>query len=1107
MTERCGNQDQKTYEMEESFWRMDPCGTQADTYIEWRFEFLCRNSETGMHILDEWHARKGEYVARIGTIVYDFQHFSRHDASHSINILEAIEMLLGRERINKLSRGDLWLLLECAYFHDIGMSMTHEEIVDLWENDRDFQKYVRERLTGYDNDEKYAANLYYQIENLIHDKQQMETLQKEDEIDLKKIPAWMVQAQNALLLLTTGYKRRNHAEEALRHFDANRESYIPARLYRVVAEVSRMHGENHYENIMTELKYCTKGVGSMALHPQFAAAMLRIGDLLDMDNNRFDPYTMEHFGRFPALSTLHYKKHHALTHLAIRPEKIEAEAISDEYDVCRVTNDWFRMLKSEVDHLICYWNVMAPESLKGCLLEPGSYEVYYKDRKTPFSEHPEMDFKVNKDQFIKLVVGSNIYDGDFEFYREYLQNALDASKMKLWLELKQGTYAQKVNEEIGDIRELSPMDIDRSVFERYEIEVSVDLDLSSQLVELAITDHGIGMDRECVEAIATIGSGWKKRKKYAVELSDMPDWLRPTGGFGIGIQSAFMVTDEVTITTRGEDEKTGRKLTIRNAGQNERGIMEETCPLRWTGSVISMKIPLSCFQNWNYMRTEPSKSDIVYSIMPFSKTTGSSQQPDFFDREATLNYVMSLLEMLTNNLLVDSPIPVRITNPSRTSISCCEVYLPKASYWEEEQYYKGTEETYRTGVLEYNGDKYQYVYDNPDKDSYIYIWMRERNILAAFRLSDKKEIPARIKLGFKNVVVKKAVESRKIPAPYESLEGCIDFLGGKAEATVQINRNDFVEGFEFQQVYEELLYVFIYALRDRYHAFLNEMIEDSINLEKNYVYTMIGKLMLDTDQWVEEITGQMNAFKGEYTEPEGIPALKMQKHTVEGKSFLAKIDIEEPMYAMVPDNYTLYEKSFPIESLMPRKEHTKAVLREFGEAEFIITDGQIYELLVLSAKYERRGYRLLNKNYVLVRFTRAQEKSVVTVDEEQFYTKIYEDAQNRGRVFRENPGIHEKLLVERLPYGIRERSEAEKTYLISPLTNSCREEIEKLLSYGTKITWERFFHIITEKDDYKALLKWVTERQINNPKLETSDIEKEYDQFLQKIYQYNFPPL
>jgi len=72
-----------------------------------------------------------------------FPHFSRHDQSHSEQILINIERILGEKRIGLLSATDIWLLLEAAYWHDIGMVISRKALVDAFLNP-DFQAYRRQ---------------------------------------------------------------------------------------------------------------------------------------------------------------------------------------------------------------------------------------------------------------------------------------------------------------------------------------------------------------------------------------------------------------------------------------------------------------------------------------------------------------------------------------------------------------------------------------------------------------------------------------------------------------------------------------------------------------------------------------------------------------------------------------------------------------------------------------------------------------------------------------------------------------------------------------------------------------------------------------------------
>ena len=81
-----------------------------------------------------------------------------------------MELVIGDERIVKLSRGDLWLLLECAYSHDIGMAVTGSELYELWRNP-DFKEYLLNCLSSKDPDEKEAAQYYQDMDDALRKKE------------------------------------------------------------------------------------------------------------------------------------------------------------------------------------------------------------------------------------------------------------------------------------------------------------------------------------------------------------------------------------------------------------------------------------------------------------------------------------------------------------------------------------------------------------------------------------------------------------------------------------------------------------------------------------------------------------------------------------------------------------------------------------------------------------------------------------------------------------------------------------------------------------------------------------------------------------------------
>ena len=105
----------------------------GDTYIERKFHENCQKSVLGNNLWSDWLYNKYQYEQRTKTTVYEFMNYSKHDASHSINILDSIERILGRDRVDMLGLGDMWLILNVAYAHDIGMATEYSELQKLWE--------------------------------------------------------------------------------------------------------------------------------------------------------------------------------------------------------------------------------------------------------------------------------------------------------------------------------------------------------------------------------------------------------------------------------------------------------------------------------------------------------------------------------------------------------------------------------------------------------------------------------------------------------------------------------------------------------------------------------------------------------------------------------------------------------------------------------------------------------------------------------------------------------------------------------------------------------------------------------------------------------------
>ncbi|MFT3764515.1 MAG: hypothetical protein QM820_03205 [Minicystis sp.] len=355
------------------------------------------------------------------TVGRTFPHYSRHDASHSNAILIQLARVLGEARIDSLSATDLWLLLEAAYHHDIGMVVTDKQAHD-WLRSRDFRSHLDWLKVSEDRELARAAELIGTV--------RLDT----------SAATWPLDVRRALTLVLADFGRRQHPRQAERIVRdplqtigllSPRTPLIPDRLFRVLGAICAHHGRSFEETMQLSLREA--GIGTDDAHPRFVACMLRLGDLLDLDNGRFCPVMMASFGPLPPSSTAHLEKHAAIRHLDISTDRIEVEAECENYESYEATDQWLTWLRDELKNQMARWVEIAPSPSFGALPSVGKIGA----RNAPYlmlepGRRPR--FEVDREAIISLVKGANLYEEPSSAMRELLQNAVDATIVRLWRE-------------------------------------------------------------------------------------------------------------------------------------------------------------------------------------------------------------------------------------------------------------------------------------------------------------------------------------------------------------------------------------------------------------------------------------------------------------------------------------------------------------------------------------------------------------------------------------------------------------------------------------------------------------------------------------------------
>ncbi|WP_321324970.1 ATP-binding protein [Thiomicrorhabdus sp.] len=502
-------------------------------------------------LLSQWDFDKKLVPKALQNVGQLFPHFSLHDQSHSDQILINIERILGPNRISQLSATDTWLLLEAAYWHDTGMIIAYSTMDEDIHENPDFKEYIREVANDTSNELSQFAH-FFNSQDL-----SKAFIGAKDPLD----------AINKLRFLMAEWYRRPHANKSEKtvnnpiselNLNSPRTELIPNRLFKLLGKICRIHGES-FETLLAELDYKEAGISNDDCHPRFIACLLRLGDLLDIDDNRFCPVMQRLVGNNrPSLTKAHEDKHSSIKHLRIDPERIEITAMTETESGYLEQWKWFDWIKKEIQQQMSQWRDITPSPEFGLLPTIGKIKVEIQDKKLILSEGKRPEFSLNSNGVMRLLKGQNFYNQN-DTIRELLQNSVDATLIRSWLENK--AFDDNKIKDYPD--EDSP-----SYFERFPIEISFNRereaeDKSKVIWSVTIKDQGIGISSEDLKFVLQVGGSSSNKARQKI-INDMPEWLRPSGTFGIGFQSVFMWTDKVKILTQSSYDNDQLKIEVNN---------------------------------------------------------------------------------------------------------------------------------------------------------------------------------------------------------------------------------------------------------------------------------------------------------------------------------------------------------------------------------------------------------------------------------------------------------------------------------------------------------------------------------------------------------------
>jgi hypothetical protein len=247
-------------------------------------------------------------------------------------------------------------------------------------------------------------------------------------------------------------------------------------------------------------------------------------------------------------------------------------------------------LRAELEFVASHWADIAPGQFGGAP-SVGRIEATLRGfERIASSSYP--DFEVDSAFFLKLARTSNLYGHPhMTALSELIANAIDATLIRLWSAATPATRATRTFEEWRIAASEFPVRVEATRVGGSPTNEAL------ELWSLRVIDSGIGIGYNDLPFLKTIGSSSRNGTRQSI-VRGMPEYLRPTGSFGIGLQSAFLVTDELQMQTVHAPTNQARQITLRQilpaaplgptGGRSGIFVRLETEGLRSPGTTISL---------------------------------------------------------------------------------------------------------------------------------------------------------------------------------------------------------------------------------------------------------------------------------------------------------------------------------------------------------------------------------------------------------------------------------------------------------------------------------------------------------------------------------------
>lgn len=393
------------------------------------------------------------------------------------------------------------------------------------------------------------------------------------------------------------------------------------RLIKILSFVAESHGMDLH-NMEAAPEYNQKQtIFRQSVRVDLLCTLLRIGDLLDMEESRSCVGALSLFPKFfdNDVSMHHLKRHLSLDTFYLGKDKIVVCAEANNIDEYNIWANWFKYLEKEIYHA----NTKLFRNDKYCFQLPSPELSVNKTEDAKF-ELWKLKFELDEEGRLLEIISHSIYTKRYDHVRELIQNSIDACLRVIYTSNK--SSCSSVSPRTWSLENYRPI---------------VLVEYSKDSNTLCVSDNGVGMAKKDLQDFLFKISSSGSASTEACRPFKFPS----IASFGIGFVAALNRSDSIEIETKREGSK-GYLISISSSDLD--ACVEESERSK-NGTRIEMHTNFS-----------DSAIDLKNYI---SNTFKHTSVPIVFIDKNKYQIAVSKLERLTESKLIDDIEKISISTP------------------------------------------------------------------------------------------------------------------------------------------------------------------------------------------------------------------------------------------------------------------------------------------------------------------------------------------------------------------------------------------------------------------------------------------------------------